>query len=82
MKGTKYSCEDHGGTGFKSDCLDRKCKSSTSPGCSTTSPWTPRDCVKKLIEAADILLDNHDYDGHGWELIHEARARAKDWVKQ
>lgn len=38
-----------------------------------TNPWPTKDIFKKLIEAADILLNQRDYDGHGWELIKEAR---------
>lgn len=40
-----------------------------------------RDVVNKLIDATDILLDEKSYDEHGYELIHEARAHARVWVK-
>jgi hypothetical protein len=45
---------------------------------STNTAWPPHDIVVKLIEAADILLNKMDYDGDDWELIHEARDRAKE----
>lgn len=40
-------------------------------------PWPLRDILAKLVEAADILLDEKDYDGHGWEQIAGCRDRAK-----
>lgn len=36
-------------------------------------PWPLRDVLLKLASAADILLDEHSYDGHGHEEIREAR---------
>ena len=57
-------------------------ESSARPTCSTATPWPPRDAVEKLVEATDILLDLHNYDGHGWEMVHEARAVARDWLKR
>lgn len=47
---------------------------------SAACPWPAKDIVAKLVEAADILLDRHDYDGHGWEALHEARAQAREWL--
>jgi len=41
-------------------------------------PWPLRSVLAKLVEAADILLDRHSYDGHGWEEIAEARASARE----
>lgn len=35
-------------------------------------PWPLVDVLKKLIEASDILLHKHSYDGHGWEEISHA----------
>lgn len=43
-------------------------------------PWSMRACVKKLVEAAGILLDDRCYDGHGHELISEARAKASEYL--
>lgn len=40
-------------------------------------PWPLRGIMAKLVEAADILLDEKSYDGHGWEEIHHCRDRAK-----
>lgn len=34
-----------------------------------TEPWNTVEVIKKLIEAAEILLHEKDYDGHGWEEI-------------
>ncbi len=53
---------------------------SPAPTGSADSSWPARDIVVKLVEAADLLLDHCNYDGHGWESIHEARARARDWL--
>ena len=44
--------------------------------------WPPWSIVEKLIEASDILFDDKDYDGHGWEQLHSARVLAKRWLKQ
>lgn len=52
-----------------------------APG-SDATPWPARDVVAKLVEASDILLDEHDYDGHGHELIAEARRVARAWLRQ
>jgi len=41
------------------------------------TPWPTSEVLLKLAEAADILLDGKGYDGHGWELIGEARDRAR-----
>ena len=41
------------------------------------SSWPPRDCVAKLIEASNILLNDKNYDGHGYEEICAARDAAK-----
>ena len=68
----------------------RKCQTPNAPlsrssdeaAGSDCSAWPARDIVAKLVESADILLDAHDYDGHGWELVHEARAHAREWLSQ
>jgi hypothetical protein len=39
-------------------------------------PWPLVDTLAKLAEAANILLLDKDYDGHGWELIGRARLDA------
>ncbi len=41
-------------------------------------PWPLWDVLDKLVEASDILLHQHNYDGHGWEEIHHAVKRAKE----
>lgn len=38
--------------------------------------WSLKDILDKLVESANILLLEKDYDGHGWELINSARDRA------
>ena len=43
-------------------------------------PWPLDEVVLKLCEAADILLHDKDYDGHGWELIQEAEKVGREWV--
>jgi hypothetical protein len=40
------------------------------------SPWPLEQCVLTLISATDILLDLHNYDGHGHEVITAARTQA------
>lgn len=44
------------------------------------SPWPAADVVRKLADAADILLGQHDYDGHGWEEIWAASDVARRWL--
>lgn len=43
------------------------------------TPWPTRDVMSKLVEAADILL-NEGYDGHGWESIDHASRAAREWL--
>jgi hypothetical protein len=43
-------------------------------------PWSLRECVLKLVEAADILLHQKDYDGMHWELIQSAWTHAKEYL--
>ncbi len=40
-------------------------------------PWPLRDSLLKLIEAAEILLNEKNYDGDGWEQIQHAAEAAK-----
>lgn len=44
--------------------------------------WPIRDCVRKLVEAADHLMDAHDCDSHGWELVDTARKVARAWLNE
>lgn len=48
---------------------------------SANSEWPAKGIVRKLIEAADLLLDHCDYDGDGWEEIHLARSLAHSWAE-
>jgi hypothetical protein len=41
------------------------------------TPWPLRQVLAKLIQAARILLDEKDYDKHGWELIAHAITHAQ-----
>jgi hypothetical protein len=41
------------------------------------TPWPLRDVLKKLADAADHLLSNHDCDLHGYEEVSHARDVAK-----
>jgi hypothetical protein len=44
------------------------------------NPWCLRDVLKKLIEASEILLQQKDYDGHGWEEISHCVDRGNEIV--
>ena len=41
------------------------------------TPWPLPDVVRKLADAADILLNQYDYDGHGYEQIEECVKQAR-----
>lgn len=45
-------------------------------------PASMRRCVEKLIEAAEILLDDKNYDGTGHELISDARSNAIKYLAE
>lgn len=34
------------------------------------------DVLDKLIKTSDILMHQKNYDGHGWEILREAREQA------
>ena len=40
--------------------------------------WPLNDVLKKLIEAARILLKKHDYDGHNYEEIQHCIKRGEE----
>jgi len=42
--------------------------------------WPPRDVVKKLVEAAEHLLRDHDCDCDCWEQDAAALDAAKEWL--
>lgn len=42
--------------------------------------WPARDVMSKLVDAAEILMHQQNYDGHGHELITEAIERAKQML--
>lgn len=46
----------------------------------TDNPWSLKETLLKLIEASNILLINKSYDGHGWELINQARDKAEEII--
>ena len=45
-----------------------------------TAAWPMLDVLAKLADAADILFDRHNYDGHGHEEIAAARDAARRHV--
>ena len=47
---------------------------------SLDNPWCLRDVLKKLIESSEILLNDKNYDGHGWEEISHCVERAKEII--
>jgi hypothetical protein len=47
-----------------------------------SSPWPPHDVVRKLVEAADHLLNDHNCDAHGYEGVMQARDRARKWLSE
>jgi hypothetical protein len=48
----------------------------------TDSPWALLDVLEKLAGAADHLLGEHAYDGHGYEGIAAARDAARHIVQR
>lgn len=42
-------------------------------------PWPLRDVVRKLCDAAEILLHEKNYDGHGHEEISHALKVGREW---
>ncbi|MCD6381737.1 MAG: hypothetical protein J7L43_02045 [Candidatus Aenigmarchaeota archaeon] len=45
-------------------------------------PWSLIDITKKLLDAADILLHDYDYDGDCWEQIQTAWELGKKAVEE
>lgn len=45
------------------------------------SAWPPRDIVAKLVDASEILLHQHNYDGHGYEAIGICVDLAKSYLR-
>jgi hypothetical protein len=43
-------------------------------------PWSLREVLAKLVESADILLHQKDYDGAHWELIQSAWEHGKHYL--
>jgi len=43
--------------------------------------WSTIDILKKLCEASDILLLDKSYDGHGYELIVQAKVHGVELIK-
>jgi len=39
-------------------------------------PYSLYSVLDKLIETSDILMHEKNYDGHGWEVLREARQEA------
>ena len=51
----------------------------TNPGmcCHCAQAWPREEVLGKLVEAAESLLNEKNYDGHGHELIETAVRRGK-----
>ncbi len=47
-----------------------------------SEPWPLTDILKRLIDAADILLHKKDYDGSDHEEIYLSMNKAKEWLTQ
>lgn len=43
--------------------------------------WPMKDMINKLLEAADILLDDYGYTGDRWEEIAGCRERVREVMK-
>lgn len=54
----------------------------TAGGEGLNSQWPMKDILAKLAEAAGILLDGYNYDGHGYEQIRHAQKSAQEIVKR
>jgi hypothetical protein len=50
--------------------------------CMNAQPWSLRDVLARLADAADHLLDAHGCDAHGYEGVIEARDSARTAVAQ
>jgi len=48
----------------------------------TDGPWPLSSVLRELCLAARILLDDHDYDGHGHELIRAAQLAGQKYLAQ
>jgi hypothetical protein len=76
----KKYCRICGENHDQSFCKYPDVSESARTHCYDAHPWDTKSVLKKLIEAADILLDDKNYDGHGYEQIQIARERAKTIV--
>lgn len=43
-------------------------------------PWSLADTLRKLVEATEHLLRDHDCDVHGWEGYEHAKTAAQEWL--
>lgn len=46
------------------------------------NPWSLKDSLQKLVEAANILLHQKNYDGHGWEEISHCVTRGEEIINK
>lgn len=46
----------------------------------SSSPWPPRDVVRRLADAVDHLLHDHDCDAHGHEEVKRCLDEARTWL--
>ncbi|MEY5049422.1 MAG: hypothetical protein RLZZ175_2781 [Bacteroidota bacterium] len=47
-----------------------------------SDPWCLVEVLDKLIMATEVLLDKENYDRHGWEEVHYAKEKAKEYKKK
>lgn len=52
-----------------------------SKNCMLDQPWPLKDVISKLCDAAEILLHEKNYDGHGYEEIIESLRIGREWIK-
>ena len=45
-----------------------------------STPWPVADVLRRLADAADHLLSDHDCDAHGWEGVGIARDKAREYA--
>jgi hypothetical protein len=43
--------------------------------------WPVKSVLEVLFKAAGVLLDDHNYDRHGWERIEYARRAAREYIE-
>jgi hypothetical protein len=49
---------------------------------SMNTAFSAPDIIKLLLKATDTLLEEKGYDGHGWELLDNARKEGHKMIKE